>query len=72
MPGIKTAQSHLFPLSQLSLPMKSTKSQILINSTQQQQTTAGCHSHMLFAGMPSWILAYKLDLTNAYCYKQTS
>lgn len=64
MPGIKEA--HLFPLPRLSLSTKSTGSQTLINSTQQQQTTAGCHSHMTLIGMPGWILAYKLDLTNAY------
>jgi len=71
MPGIKGDQSHLFPLPQLSLCIKSTESQTLINSTQQQQTAGGCHSHMLFIGLPSWIFAYKLDLTNAYWYKQT-
>lgn len=66
MPGIEDAQSHLFSVPWLCLSTRSTESQTLINSTQQQQTAAGCHSHMLFIGMLSWISAYKPDLTHAY------
>lgn len=68
-PGIKEAQSHLFHSLGFPFPQRA-QSQTLINSAQHQQSTAGCHSHRLFIGMPSWILAYKLDLTDAYWYKQ--